>query len=360
MGGLVRDIGGTTRRLFEGLHQVGAVFESYHIVILENDSKDQTRAALQRECASAGVSCDARQPGKCRKRTEGCCTCELLHLPEMGDSVQTTSMGQFHSSRIVRLTKMRNLLLEKVREVARSRGGFDWVLFFDGDMLTSGSKGFSPATVHALLGHPGLGEWDVVCGNQLVGDGMYRDAFALRFESLDEEVTDPAGMSPGDKLWFRGADLVPVRSCFSGLALYSGSALLGPPHSREPRSRLRPPPAADDTEGRLVGPKGRQGRSEGDSVDARGGRASAGLCRYEYEGEGVCEHVALHRCLAKQGFGRVAIYPPMALRMRQVRAETIYNPKYHETSVVNHETGGEHPDLARSECAPLRISHREN
>jgi hypothetical protein len=90
----------------------------------------------------------------------------------MGDTVQTSAMGIFVSSRIVRLTKMRNMLLSKIREVAR-RGpsvgvSFDYVLLFDGDMFTAGSRGFNPATVHAMLGLKAHHEYDAVCGNQLV------------------------------------------------------------------------------------------------------------------------------------------------------------------------------------------------
>ena len=184
MGGLVRDIGGSARRLFAAMHGVGSSFARYHIVVLENDSKDKTRAGLERECAQPQVQCSAHT-GECRRRDPAqhpCCTCEMLHLPEMGASVQTTAMGVFQGTRIVRLTKMRNMLLAKIRGVAHGAlegggGGFDWVLLFDGDMFADGSQGFSPAGVHALLGLQAAPQrqsrheaspYDIVCGNQMV------------------------------------------------------------------------------------------------------------------------------------------------------------------------------------------------
>ena len=52
-----------------------------------------------------------------------------------------------------------------------------------------------------------------------------------------------------------------------------------------------------------------------DQLTSNGFRMGVAL---RYEGEGTCEHVALHRCLAAAGFDAAAIYPPMALRMHQV------------------------------------------
>mmetsp|Transcript_48520 Transcript_48520/g.97622 ORF Transcript_48520/g.97622 Transcript_48520/m.97622 type:complete len:423 (+) Transcript_48520:46-1314(+) len=331
MGGLIRDIGGSTRRLFSSLHSVGSAFGRYHIVIIENDSKDKTREGLRRECSGAQVTCDADSSNQCSFREKhsgvgvgGCCTCELLHLPDMGDTVQTTSMGIFVGSRIVRLTKVRNMLLLKIREVAR-RGpsvgvDFDYVLLFDGDMFTADSRGFNPATFHAMLGLEARYHYDVICGNQIVGDGMYRDVFGLRFNSFDEGPVDPAGMAPGDKLWFSGSEIVPVKSCFSGLALYTAKALLG--------------------EYTLF-----TGNSVSAWVEAP--------CAYEYENEETCEHVALHKCLARNGMGRLGIYPPMAVRMNQVRAETSFDPSVHE-AFVNGEKHKRHPTLAAETCAPVQ------
>jgi hypothetical protein len=198
------------------------------------------------------------------------------------------------------------MLLSKLREVTKE-GNFHWALLFDGDIFTEGSRGFNPATVHALFGHPEFGHFDMVCGNQMVGDGMYRDVFGLRFKSLEENPIEPAGMAVGGKLWFSGKNLVSVASCFSGLAIYTRAALL-------------------------------------DSA-----------CSYDFEGEDICEHVALHKCLAKEGHGRIALYPPMALRMWQARGETAFDPALHERS-VSWEPNDPHPALVAEECAWVRIA----
>jgi hypothetical protein len=129
-------------------------------------------------------------------------------------------------------------------------------------------------------------------------------------------------MAPGDKIWFSGSEIIPVKSCFSGLALYTARALLG--------------------EFKAVGAGG-----QSTWVEAP--------CSYGYENEATCEHVVLHKCLAENGMGRLGIYPPMAVRMNQVRAETLFDPSVHE-AFVHGEKGKRHPVLAAEDCSPLLSS----
>merc|ERR1719277_430241 len=113
-------------------------------------------------------------------------------------------------------------------------------------------------------GEPALVEkpFTLVCANQLSNafadrPGRYRDTFALRVEYWDE--------AKKDQTYYRGNDLKHVKSCFSGLALYSMDAIV-----------------------------------------------KSG-CKYQYMGESTCEHVVFNQCLADKGFSQVAIYPPWAV-----------------------------------------------
>jgi hypothetical protein len=146
------------------------------------------------------------------------------------------------------------------------------MLMFDGDLFSEGNAGFNPMATLAMFGFrsnggPTLAEQppDVVCANGIMNyqgnAGRFRDTFALRLQSFDE--THAAGK---DSYFFNGNQLIDLKSCFSGLALYSLPGLL------------------------------------------------QSHCGYTYESEDICEHVVFHRCLARKGRGRVAVYPPWTIR----------------------------------------------
>lgn len=192
-----------------------------------------------------------------------------MHAPSLGHTTQS----QGTASRVYHLTQLRQTLLEQVRQlVSSSVESWDYVLMFDGDMFQDGSKGFHPSTVDALLGlkmpdgktyadHP----LDLVCANQVANwpkAGRFRDTFALKNTSWHESQKrndDPS-------LYFSGNQLMPVKSCFSALALYRTHAIFGNEQ-----------------------------------------------CNYTYVGEDVCEHVPFNYCLAQKGNDKVAIYPPMVV-----------------------------------------------
>jgi len=265
-GGLLRDVGDSAPLLLGTLRKAASAFERYHILLLENNSKDGTRAGLNKECKSKDVWCFE------------------LDLPKTG----RTSQGQHAPSRVAHLVGLRQSLLEQVRRftsLSLAGPAWDFLVLFDGDMFAQAGSGFHPSMLDALLGFPAArlseaslsGEgpsslseassilaespWDVICANQLTNwpkPGRYRDTFALRKSSWRE-----AQLTNDDKtIYFSDNRLIPVKSCFSGLALYSMRAL------------------------------------------------EASGCNYTFENEDTCEHVTFHKCLANHGHGKVAIYPP--------------------------------------------------
>lgn len=253
--GLLRDIGESGAELFAMLRVVAKSFANYHIIALENDSKDQfTRPGLEQECQSQDT------------------WCFLLEIPSMAGRNQ-------HAGNILRvqhLTSLRQSLLSEVRKLVQySDKKWDYVMMFDGDIFDEGSKGFHPSAVDALLGFQmmpsgnSLAEepLDVVCANQLAKarskPGRYRDVFALRINEWDEQW-NVVSKWQYDELYFKGNQLVPVRACFSGLSLYTMKAI-------------------------------------------------GSQCNYVYQNEGVCEHVPFMHCLNQTGYGRVAIYPPLVV-----------------------------------------------
>lgn len=250
LAGLLRDDGDSTRKLLDSLHSVGSAFARHHMIIIENDSKDSTRHNMVRECQGPHAWCFE------------------LKLPALGPK-QDVSIPH----RVKHLTWLRQQLLDKVHKfVSTSRESWEFLLMFDGDLFSEGNGGFNPMATLAMLGFrekggPTLAESppDVVCSNGIMnwwrGAGRFRDTFALRVRSFDEN--HPAGQ---EDFYYKGNKLVSLKSCFSGLALYSLPGLL------------------------------------------------QSQCKYTYKSEDVCEHVGFHRCLAEHGHGRVALYPPWTIR----------------------------------------------
>jgi len=252
--GLLRDIGNGVQPLFATLRAVGQSFARHHIIVVENDSNNETRLRLVQDCQLEDS------------------WCFLLSAPTLGNTTQNEGAP----SRVYHLTQLRQTLLQQVRElVSTSDETWDYVLMFDGDMFNKGSKGFHPTMIDALLGlrydssspsSPMYADYpfDVVCANQVANwpePARYRDVFAFRNLSWDEPVLQTVDPS----LYFKGNYLMPVKSCFGALSLYKMDALL------------------------------------------------SSACNYGYVDEEVCEHVPFHYCLAQKGFDRVAIYPQLVV-----------------------------------------------
>lgn len=261
--GLVRDIGNSATALFAALRAAGSSFARYHIIVLENNSQDGTGERLSQEC---------------HLWDSWCFRLDVLQMAR-----QKQEPG--NRRRIENLVLLRHSLLQQVRRlVSTSPDSWHFVLMFDGDMFAGGSQGFHPSTLDALLGARAPlpagssdGEQtlfaeaplDVVCANQLANwphPGRYRDTFGLRNNTFMQYWHDGANETL-EKLYFKGNRFIKLKSCFSGLALYSVRALM-----------------------------------------------ESG-CNYTFEGEWECEHVVFNRCLSDSGFGRMALYPPLALRV---------------------------------------------
>lgn len=249
--GLLRDDGDATGKLLHALHTVGNAFDRHQLIILENDSKDSTRKNMARECQGPNSWCFE------------------LKMPALGPK-QDVSVPH----RVKHLSGLRQQLLDQVRKfVSTSSKSWEFLLMFDGDIFSEGNGGFNPMAALAMFGlrDKSTGSTlaenppDVVCSNGIMNwwraKGRFRDTFALRVSSFDEDHAPGA-----EDFVYKGNELVPLKSCFSGLALYSLPGLL------------------------------------------------QSKCGYKYKGENTCEHVVFHRCLAEHGHGRVAVYPPWTIR----------------------------------------------
>jgi hypothetical protein len=239
MAGLIRDICTSMHQLFSTLRETGSYFKQSHIIVLESKSADCSKKRLNTFCKSYDVTC-------------------VRSVPENAQS----------GSRIYRLTSLRQTLLEQIRRFALNASvKWERLLYFDGDIFSGGFEyGYSAAAL--LLAPIDDMAVDLICANSIRNypkPGRYRDVFALRENDWHEKVMAGPYFTDENAIWFKGDTLVPVLSCFSGLALYSLPTLV------------------------------------------------ASNCNYTYVSESLCEHVTLHRCLAEHGRFRAAIQPTWAV-----------------------------------------------
>ncbi|CAK0855548.1 unnamed protein product [Prorocentrum cordatum] len=233
--GLVRDAGESIIPAYVALKVLARQFKDYHFFVLENDSRDQTKRWLR-------VASERDPRFECKSEN-------LMLGNDRG----------VEPSRFQRMAALRNRLLDWIGEFVQQSSGWDLIVMVDFDIFKYGPFAISSHSFFSLLGRKETArrEWDMVCANGLyktenkdVPYGMY-DCFAFRTKKND---TFNAGDCPRDKeqgmkLW-AGYDLVPVHSCFGGMAVYRSEALF--------------------------------------------------QCRYD-PGVYDCEHVPLHQCMRKHG-----------------------------------------------------------
>lgn len=193
--GLWRQVGRNgVKLLYSALSRLGDFFRDYQIIMLENDSTDDTVAAIQEVCG--------HDP-------HGSC----FTLRGLGKQILHTGSPQ----RVKGLTALRQSLLQKVVEFDKT-GLFDYVMMVDGDIFAEGNGGFDLGGSLAALsltqpGPAGQAGATGVCAFQLSGKTTrYRDTFAHRgpectYSSLIQQPTCEAD------------------SCGGGLVLYSLNAV---------------------------------------------------------------------------------------------------------------------------------------
>lgn len=193
--GLARDVAATLPEAAARIERAGAMFRDYRVVVYENDSRDETVAALR--------AWAERNP-------------RVAVLTETLDAPPWTRDQS--PERMRHLAACRNHYLEHVGDRYRT---FGHVIVLDTDL----PRGFS----YEGLAHTfGGDEWHVVGSNSVsvFPEGLpptepeFFDAWAFRHA---DGTTPP--LAEVNRLFFRRGDpLVPVGSAFGGLAVYTMEA----------------------------------------------------------------------------------------------------------------------------------------
>lgn len=200
--GCCRDVEPHLPEVLASMHRIGARFQSYRIVIFENDSRDATRSILEAE----------------RNR-----------FPEIMTLLLEDGMKS--PLRTERLAHIRNRLLEEARRIDPESKGL--LLMMDMDDVAA--KGTLAETIHTCFHFP-FEAWDALATNRRF---VYYDIWALRIrQHIEFDFAEMCGKTrsmEGHRKYFlrfrrmiRKSDrLLPVLSAFGGAALYKMSAVSG-------------------------------------------------------------------------------------------------------------------------------------
>lgn len=185
--GIARNVGPYLPNTYARLNRMGSMFKDYQIVVVENDSEDSTVNQLKYWGKTALLTRSFGWP-----KLEG-------------------------KERTEKLAEARNVYLDYI-----SLHQADYVVVVDFDLMGGWSY---EGLMHSLSF-----DFDCISSNGLLyreKDAIYYDSFALRLDGVETE---------GEKNQFlkeRGSDLVPVKSGFGGLAIYSWEVFLESRYSGE-------------------------------------------------------------------------------------------------------------------------------
>jgi len=245
--GLARNTAQSLSLIKNRLEQTGKLFKNYRIVIFENDSADATRDILKQwESDNSHIHLIKCSQPDCK----------------FGDR-PLYEYGITGRDRITKMAQFRNIYLDYVKKIYAD---YDYVIVVDMDL-----KG--PWSLDGLAHSVGSDNWDVIAayglhsligtlGNLLVmydglayvaGNGSYEDPKRFIQNYFRMNFLNGVGAKKGDPL-------IPVKSAFSGLAIYTIKSIVD--------SHYKP---------------------------------------------GICEHVGFHQSMAENGYDRIFINPSMIL-----------------------------------------------
>lgn len=216
--GCARDSEKYLSTLLKQLHEVGAAFRDYQIIVVENDSKDATRKILEAE--KAGTSHIVLPDFEDYRRK--------YKLPPLSMERQDDSspLASRMKERVLRLATLRDSYLNIVQNSSSSG---DYLLVLDFDLKRIAVNGI----FHSL----GLREkWDCITANGLHSSKkalfpVYYDTYALDLEQAPNQglrwQEELRGLVTKKLKKLRKNQLFVLRSAFGGMALYRSQILHG-------------------------------------------------------------------------------------------------------------------------------------
>lgn len=193
--GITRDNSGALSHVIQRIENLGKEFKDYKVVLFENDSKDGTKFTLW-----------------------------LWKLLNWNVTILNEDFNIKKRPDIKFMANARNKYLDYINGEYPE---YDIVLILDMDM----KNGWDERGIYDSFAK--ISDWDVVCGNGLfTKDGEYGhmyDAFAFRSDEFphgpeqDNYWTDL--VLKVQKKYLPGTQMVPVKSCFNGMAFYKRKSM---------------------------------------------------------------------------------------------------------------------------------------
>lgn len=213
--GLLRNTASRIPEIERRVEALGKLFSDYRVLIVENDSKDNTRNLL--------LNWSKRNP---KVIILGCgynvSECHLGFKPTEGHSV--------YRSRIEKMVYLRNIYLN---EIKKNYSNYDYSIIWDFDIIGSVYLDGIANSFGYLKSEPNL---DIVCAYGIYTWGpikIFYDTYAILekgdvFDIKYKRSHDiRKGLGLGLK-YKRGNEPISVNSCFSGFTIYKMKSLLSP------------------------------------------------------------------------------------------------------------------------------------
>lgn len=186
--GTCRNVKSYIKKILGHIDNCGKKFNSYYLIVYENDSTDKTREILEKNKKS-----------------------NYFYIFE--DNIK-------EDRRTVRLERGRNLILDKVKELNKDNY-YQYLIIIDLDNVNR--NGTFVKTIDNCFDNE---DWDVICANQ---KQRYYDTYALRYNDLtyDCGAKRPAHGKKCEKIMikFPPNKRIDVDSAFGGIAIYKLSSI---------------------------------------------------------------------------------------------------------------------------------------
>ena len=186
--GTCRNVESYIKKVIEHIDDCGEKFNSYYLILYENDSTDKTREILEKNKKS-----------------------NYFYIFE--DNIK-------EARRTVRLERGRNLILDKIREINKDNH-YQYLIIIDLDNVNR--NGTFVKTINNCFDNE---DWDVISANQ---KKRYYDTYALRYKDL---TYDCSAKRPVDgkrcgkiKIKFPPNKRIDVDSAFGGTTIYKLSSI---------------------------------------------------------------------------------------------------------------------------------------
>jgi len=186
--GTCRNVESYIKKVIEHIDDCGEKFNSYYLILYENDSTDKTREILEKNKKS-----------------------NYFYIFE--DNIK-------EARRTVRLERGRNLILDKIREINKDNY-YQYLIIIDLDNVNR--NGTFVKTIDNCFDNE---DWDVISANQ---NKRYYDTYALRYKDLTYDCSAKR-LAHGKKcgkimIKFPPNQKIDVDSAFGGTTIYKLSSI---------------------------------------------------------------------------------------------------------------------------------------